>query len=69
MRTLLVWLGLAPSVRDRELASLVRNSWTTLRVVGRGTLRVDPAEVHGSPGFQHAQRQAQTLVEDLARAR
>ena len=38
---LLVALGLSPSQEDIELKELVDNSYESLRVVGRGTVRID----------------------------
>ena len=56
MMMLLKLLGLAPSQRDLELKALVDNSYRSVRVVGRGTIKIDPQEVRRSPEFQAALR-------------
>ena len=63
MKTLLRLLGLAPSARDREIAQLVRNSYKSVRVVGRGTIKIDAKEVFDSPEFQRALQRAQAIVD------
>ncbi len=60
---LLKLLGLAPSQRDLELKALVDNSYRSVRVVGRGTIKIDPQEVRRSPEFQAALRQARAIVD------
>lgn len=51
------------SREDEELMQLVNNSWRTLRVVGRGTLTVDPKEVYNSPEFKNALKRMEALAE------
>lgn len=63
MKTLLRLLGLAPSARDREITHLVRNSYKSVRVVGRGTIKIDSQEVFDSPEFQLALQRAQAIVD------
>lgn len=63
LKTLLRLLGLAPSARDREIAQLVKNSYKSVRVVGRGTIKIDAKEVRDSPEFQLALQRAQAIVE------
>lgn len=63
MNTLLRLLGLAPSARDREIAQLVKNSYKSVRVVGRGTIKIDAQEVFDSPEFQWALQRAQEIVD------
>ena len=48
--------------RRQELIELVNNSSKSLRVVGRGTVRIDPREVAESPEFQRARRLAAEIV-------
>lgn len=60
---LLKLLGLAPSQRDLELKELVENSYRSVQVVGRGTIKIDPQEVRRSPEFQAALRQARAIVD------
>ena len=50
------------SKEDEELMQLVNNSWRTLRVVGRGTLTVDPEEILNSPEYKDALRRLEPLV-------
>lgn len=63
LKTLLRLLGLAPSARDREIAQLVKNSYKSVRVVGRGTIKIDAQEVFDSPEFQWALQRAQEIVD------
>ena len=63
MNTLLRLLGLAPTQRDREIAQLVKNSFKSVRVVGRGTIKIDAKEVFDSPEFQLALQRAQAIVD------
>lgn len=55
-------LGLAPSVEDLKLKNLVENSYSSVQVVGRGTVQIDPNEVRHSEEFQRALRQAKAIV-------
>lgn len=55
-------LGLAPSERDERLSSLVSGSYDSVRVIGRGTVQIDPQEVLTSAEFRHARRQAEAIV-------
>lgn len=48
--------------RDQELINLVNNSYKSLRVVGRGTVRIDPREVSQSAKFQKARQLASKIV-------
>lgn len=62
IRKILVSLGLAPSDSDIKLRDLVNKSYKSVRVVGRGTVVIDPAEVTATPEFQAARRQAAEIV-------
>ncbi len=55
-------IGLKPSARDQRLRELVTDSYSSVTVVGRGTVKIDPREVSASPEFQHARRQAEMIV-------
>lgn len=55
-------LGLAPSNRDKELKELVAQSYASVRVVGRGTINIDPQEVRQSDEFKRAMAQAKAIV-------
>lgn len=48
--------------RQQELINLVNNSYKSLRVVGRGTVRIDPREVSQSATFQQARQLAKEIV-------
>lgn len=55
-------LGLAPSENDRKLKELVSRSYASVKVVGRGTVTIDPREVRESEEFKQARRQAREIV-------
>lgn len=55
-------LGLAPSERDQKLKRLVARSYASVRVVGRGTVKIDPGEVRQSNEFKEALKQARAIV-------
>lgn len=57
-------LGLAPSEEDKILIELVNNSYKNIRVVGRGTIRIDPHEVRNSPEFIEACKKAKLIVKN-----
>ncbi len=59
------WLklfGLSPSEQDRKLKELVDNSYDSVRVVGRGTVKIDPEEVGNTKEFKAARRKAKDIV-------
>lgn len=63
--SLLVKLGLAPSERDLKLKRLVEKSYKSypsIRVVGRGTVKIDPDEVRNTPEFKTARAKAKLIV-------
>lgn len=49
---------------DDYLIELVKNSYSTLRVVGRGTIMIDPSEVYDSPEFKESQKKAKEIVDN-----
>lgn len=55
-------LGLAPNEDDKRLRELVQGSYKKVKVVGRGTIRIDPKEVSSSKEFKNAQDKARNLV-------
>lgn len=55
-------LGLAPSQHDKKLKELVAQSYDSVRVVGRGTVKIDPQEVSRSDEFKKARAQARAIV-------
>ncbi|MDO4904573.1 MAG: hypothetical protein Q4A16_03335 [Lautropia sp.] len=48
--------------RQQELMQMVNNSYESLRVVGRGTVRIDPHEVACSEEFRNAKELAKQIV-------
>lgn len=49
---ILQWLGFAPTQEDKELIDLVKNSYKSVTVVGRGTVQIDAKEVYESKEFK-----------------
>ena len=68
IRALLRFLGLAPSDRDREIMQLVKGSYKSVQVVGRGTIKIDPQEVLETPEFQHSLKLAKEIVDSQRRS-
>lgn len=60
---LLRMLGLSPSEQDKKLKQLVENSYASVRVVGRGTVKIDPEEVRKTDEFKQARNNARAIVE------
>lgn len=59
---ILTTLGLSPSEDDKKLKELVENSYNSVRVVGRGTVKIDPNEVRKTKEFQKAREDAKAIV-------
>jgi hypothetical protein len=55
-------LGLAPDKDDERLKELVNKSYKSVKVVGRGTIRIDPKEVRETEEFKKARKQAKAIV-------
>lgn len=55
-------LGLSPSEEDKKLKKLVDNTYTSVRVVGRGTVKIDPHEVRNTKEFKKAREDAKAIV-------
>ncbi len=49
------------SKEDEEIIQLVSNSWRTLRVVGRGTLTVDPEEIRNSQEYKDGLKRMEAI--------
>jgi hypothetical protein len=47
---------------DKKLKDLVNNSYKSVRVVGRGTVRIDPKEVAASEEFKKARKEVRDLT-------
>lgn len=62
MMNLLTMLGLAPSESDKELVRLVKDSYSNIQVVGRGTIKIDANEVINSEEFKKARVKARKIV-------
>ena len=60
--SLLTWLGFAPSEQDQKLKQLVDNTYDSVRVVGRGTVKIDPKEVSSTEAFKQARKRARDIV-------
>lgn len=58
-------LGLSPNENDKKLKILIDNTYKTVRVVGRGTITIDPSEVKNSSEFKEAQKKAKKIVEGI----
>lgn len=50
------------SEQDQKLKQLVDGSYTSVRVVGRGTVKIDPEEVRKTPEFKEARKRAKEIV-------
>ena len=59
----MIGLFMGSSPKDQQLKRLVQSTYQSVRVVGRGTIRIDPREVRQSPEFQKALAQAKTIVD------
>lgn len=54
--------GWAPSERVKKRRELVENSYSSVKVVGRGTINIDPSEVTKTPEFRAARAKAKAIV-------
>ncbi len=50
------------SDEDQKLRALIKNSYSNVQVVGRGTVLVDPTEVRNSDEFKKAQVLARAII-------
>lgn len=60
-KSFLKFIGLLGD-NDEELKSLVANSYQSIRVTSKGTIYIDPREVHSTSEFKEAQQQAKQIV-------
>lgn len=58
----LKFFGLSRTEQDEKLKQLVDNSYDSVRVVGRGTVKIDPQEVGNSESFKTARKKAKKIV-------
>ena len=58
----MIW-GFKPSKDEQAFAERLRNSFKSLRVVGRGLVTVDVSEVQQSESFKQNLAKARDLVE------
>jgi len=58
----LKFFGLSRTEQDEKLKQLVDNSYDSVRVVGRGTVKIDPQEVGNSEAFKTARKKAKRIV-------
>lgn len=57
-------LGLNPTKEDVKLKQLVDNTYQSVSVVDRGTIRIDPTEVAATQEFKNARKKAKALFEE-----
>ncbi|MCL6381632.1 MULTISPECIES: hypothetical protein [Pectobacterium] len=57
------FFGFAPDESEMQMIEEIRNSYKSLEVVGRGTVRIDPKEVRQDPAFIAFVEKAKMLVE------
>jgi hypothetical protein len=54
--------SLAPSERVLKRRQLVGNSYQSVKVIGRGTINIDPSEVTDTDEFRAARAKAKAIV-------
>jgi hypothetical protein len=59
----IITLGVAGTKEERALASKIKGSYSSLKVVGRGTISIDPSEVHKDLVASGVFERAEKLVE------
>ncbi|EIU0497351.1 hypothetical protein L3008_004694, partial [Escherichia coli] len=57
------FFGFAPDESEMKMIEEIRNSYKSLEVVGRGTVRIDPKEVRQDPAFIAFVEKAKGLIE------
>lgn len=65
MSMVLELLGLKLSEKQQDIKNLVEKSYKTVRVVGRGTVKIDESEVVKSKGFREAREKAELLFKNI----
>ena len=63
MKTILRMLGLIPTEEDVKLKQLVDSTYDSVRVAGRGTVRIDPKEIGCAPEFKDARKRVKDMFE------
>ncbi|VTQ59417.1 Uncharacterised protein [Campylobacter jejuni] len=63
MNKLMIFLGLAPDNNEMEMVKKIRDSYSSLEVVGRGTVRISAKEIRQDPAFKKLSVRAQRIVE------
>ena len=53
----------------KSLRQLISETYKTARVVGRGTVKIDPSEVSSTEEFKQAKKKARDIVEENQRVR
>lgn len=56
--------GLSLNEKEKEMKKLVENSYTSLRVIGRGTVSIDSSEVRARKSFKEDCIKAKSIVEN-----
>lgn len=51
-------------MNTEDLKRIVKGTYKSAKVVGRGTIRIDPKEVRKSPEFKDALKKAKEIVND-----
>ncbi len=62
LKSVFTYAGLYPTEDDLRLRKLVAGSYRSVRVVGRGTVRIDPDEVNATPEMKDARKKAKAIV-------
>lgn len=62
VKTILSFVGLAPNKDEEEMVRKIKNTYSTLKVVGRGTVTVSADEVIGNPEFRDLYARASDIV-------
>ncbi|WP_130413123.1 hypothetical protein [Fluviicoccus keumensis] len=57
-------LGLSPSDDERKVMETVKKSYSSLRVVGRGTVVINPADVIKDDNFKVYYKKAAEIVKE-----
>ena len=63
MTSILRFLGLAPGKDEEEMVRKLKNTYSSLKVVGRGTITVSADEVINNPEFKELYIRSSNIVE------
>jgi hypothetical protein len=61
-RSLLSYIGLAPTPEEMEMVNAINNTYESMKVVGRGTVTVSVEEVINNPEFKDLYPLAKDIV-------